>query len=216
MHTSIKEELFIHLCLSEIFITMFCELKKDRHLKIIILSIVAILLLFTLKSAALFLSLFALYGFHHYNLHNELRLQSIRLFFISLICFLPLLILVLSLSEYFLGQFPQQDLVNELKSSSLERKVIFFIGIGILSPLIEELSFRVIIYKAIKNYIGIFPSLFLSSLFFATIHQNILALPTLFLIGCFFSFLYQKYNTIVFPVFAHALFNLIMGTLIIV
>jgi len=156
-----------------------------------------------------------LYGFYHYRLHTELKLQSCRFFLISVICFAPLLTLVLSLSQYFLSEFPQQVIVNEFKNSSSWDRILFLIGISIFSPVIEELTFRVIIFKALKNYIGIFPSLFLTSLFFALIHQNILALPTLFFIVFFFGYLYQKYNTIAFPIIAHALFNLFMGILII-
>ena len=194
---------------------MFCLLNKGGHFKIIIFSIVSIILFFTHKQATLFLSIFALYGFYHYRLHTELKLQSCRFFLISVICFAPLLTLVLSLSQYFFSEFPQQVIVNEFKNSSSWDRILFLIGISIFSPVIEELTFRVIIFKALKNYIGIFPSLFLASLFFALIHQNILALPTLFLIGFFFGYLYQKYNTIAFPIIAHALFNLFMGILII-
>ena len=191
-------------------------LKKDRHYSILIFSFIVVLLFFIHTSGPLLLSLLALYGFYHYNLHTERMHYSFRILFISVAWFLPLLVMILSMSDILLSEYPQQEIVNDLENSSTWRKLSYFLGIAILSPVIEEISFRVIIYKALKFYVGIFPSLFFSSFLFASIHQNIIALPTLFLIGCFFSFLYQKYNTVIFPILAHSFFNLVMGLLIII
>jgi len=191
-------------------------LKKDRHNSILIFSFIVVLLFFIHTTGPLFLPILALYGFYHYNLHTERMQHSFRLFFISLAWFLPLLIIILSISDILLSEYPQQEIVSDLENSSAWRRLSYFFGIAILSPVIEEISFRVIIYKALKFYIGIFPSLFFSSFLFASIHQNIIALPTLFLIGCFFSFLYQKYNTVIFPILAHSFFNLVMGIFIII
>jgi len=191
-------------------------LKKDRHYSILIFSFIVVLLFFIHTSGPLLLPFLTLYGFYHYNLLAERIQHSFRIFFVSLACFLPLLIIILLLSDTLLCEYPQQDIVSDLENASVWRKVSFFFGIAILSPVIEEITFRVIIYKALKYYTGIFPSMFFSSFLFASIHQNIIALPTLFLIGCFFSFLYQKYNNLIFPILAHSLFNLVMGILIII
>lgn len=193
---------------------MVYGLKKDKHSSSLIFSFTVILLFFIHSSGPLLLPFLALYGIYHYKLHFDWRQQSFRSFSTSLIWFLPLLLIILSLSALLLNEYPQQEMVSVLENSSAWKKVSFFVGITILSPIIEEISFRVIIYNALKYYLGIFPSLFFSSLLFASIHQNILALPTLFLIGCYFSFLYQKYSTVIYPILAHSIFNLVMGILI--
>jgi len=195
---------------------MIFGLKNDRHYSILIFSFIVILLFFIHTSGPLLLPILALYGFYYYKLNFGWRLRSFRVFFVSVICFLPLLAIILSLSGFLLSEYPQQEIVSLLENSSAWTRASYFIGIAIVSPIIEEISFRVIIYKALKYYIGIFPSLFFSSLLFASIHQNIIALPTLFLIGCFFSYLYQKYNTVIFPILAHSFFNLVMGISIII
>ena len=193
---------------------MVYESKKDGHFSILIFSFIVILLFFVHSTGPLLLPFLALYGLYHYKLHFEWRQRSLRIFTVSLFYFLPILLLILSLSALLLSEYPQQEMVSALDNSSAWRRASYFVGITILSPIIEEITFRVIIYKALKYYLGIFPSLFFSSLLFASIHQNILALPTLFLIGCYFSFLYQKYNTVIYPILAHSIFNLVMGILI--
>ena len=194
---------------------MVFGLKKGRNYSTLIFLFIVVLLFFLHTTGPLLLPIFALYGVYHYKLSFVIKWQSFRFFTTSLICFLPLLLTILSLNHLLFHEYPQQEIVSKLENSSAWRKASYFIGIVILSPVIEEISFRVIIYRTLKYYIGIFPSMFFSALLFASIHQNILASPTLFLIGCFFSFLYQKYNTVIFPILAHSLFNLFMGCLII-
>jgi membrane protease YdiL (CAAX protease family) len=78
-----------------------------------------------------------------------------------------------------------------------------------LAPVIEELMFRGILYRWIRDRGRPRLALWGSALLFGLIHFNLLALVPLTLFGALLAWLYQRSGNLVLPIFTHAFFNLI-------
>ena len=104
---------------------------------------------------------------------------------------------------------PQQQLVVTIltKNAHWYQRVCFGIGAVVLAPVVEEVLFRGILYRAIKQQ-G-YPQLALwgSSLFFAAIHSNLLTFLPLLGLALTFALLYERTDTLLAPIATHAVFN---------
>jgi membrane protease YdiL (CAAX protease family) len=80
--------------------------------------------------------------------------------------------------------------------------------VAVLPAIIEELFFRRIIfgYLYVQN-LKFWPAAFLSSLFFAGVHEHFVSLFPIFLLGLSLSYAYYKTKSIWVPILLHALNN---------
>jgi membrane protease YdiL (CAAX protease family) len=78
-----------------------------------------------------------------------------------------------------------------------------------LAPVIEELMFRGILYRWIRDRGRPCLALWGSALLFGAIHFNLLAFLPLTLFGVLLAWLYQRSGNLLLPIFTHAFFNLI-------
>ncbi|MCL2860501.1 MAG: CPBP family intramembrane metalloprotease [Oscillospiraceae bacterium] len=86
---------------------------------------------------------------------------------------------------------------------------VLIICTGILTPIVEEIIFRGIIFNRLKEYnIGLQVSIIIQAVIFGIIHFNIVQSTYAMIIGIFFAVIYEKKKTIVAPIIAHMTFNL--------
>ena len=83
-----------------------------------------------------------------------------------------------------------------------------FFVILIIAPIFEEIVFRGLFYKALKNFTPFIHASLISSIVFALIHKNILSFTILFTLSLFLTWIYERTNSILYPILAHSLFNL--------
>lgn len=82
------------------------------------------------------------------------------------------------------------------------------IGSGILTPILEELVFRGIIYGRLRRMMGVFSSVILSSLLFAMIHLNIVQFPYAFLIGIVLAVFVELSKSVWCSILGHVVANI--------
>jgi len=77
----------------------------------------------------------------------------------------------------------------------------------LLSPIVEELVFRKIIFSALLRYTGYWPAAAISSVLFAMAHYNYAASLGYFLLGMVWCRMYNKTKNLGVVIVAHILFN---------
>ncbi len=87
---------------------------------------------------------------------------------------------------------------------------IFFamFAFGIISPIIEEIIFRGIIYNRASRIFSPTIAIILSALLFGLFHGNIVQIPYAVIMGLIITFLYKKYSDFKVPCLFHIVANL--------
>jgi len=104
---------------------------------------------------------------------------------------------------------------NSKTESIQENQTLFaftiaFISAAVLSPIYEELFYRGFIYTWLRERLGIWSSMVISSLIFTVVHiptYNTLLLN--FLVGIICAWVYEKTESVVSSIIVHAVFNAI-------
>lgn len=86
--------------------------------------------------------------------------------------------------------------------------LIQIIGLGVVIPIAEEMMFRGILYKRLRERRPFLYSAVWSALIFALIHGNATQMVYTMLLGVMLSYLYEKYASMRAPVFLHILMNM--------
>ncbi len=86
--------------------------------------------------------------------------------------------------------------------------------LGILTPLSEELVYRALVYKRMREQSGFLASAIYSTLVFAILHVYFVQIIYAFIMGMIFCYLYEKFGSIRAPAAAHMAANIvsILGT----
>lgn len=84
---------------------------------------------------------------------------------------------------------------------------------GILSPFVEEIVFRGVIYNRMKRCFTIKQAVILSALLFGVYHGNLVQGLYGFLIGSLIAYTYEKFNGFFFAILFHAAANLAVYTI---
>ncbi len=98
---------------------------------------------------------------------------------------------------------------------------LLLIGAAVAAPLAEELFFRGMLYPALRNRLPPWPAIGLSALAFAGTHFQdsldgyLLVVLFIFPLGMMLAWLYERRGTIVVPMLAHAVYNLVQVMLLI-
>ena len=77
----------------------------------------------------------------------------------------------------------------------------------VLAPLAEEMIFRGMTYRRIRQYLGVPRGILLSALLFGIYHMNMIQLIYAFVPGLLFAWLYERTRTLIVPVCCHAAAN---------
>ncbi|MBQ9064315.1 MAG: CPBP family intramembrane metalloprotease [Blautia sp.] len=81
--------------------------------------------------------------------------------------------------------------------------LLLIIFMGIVAPVAEEAVFRWLIYLRLRDAVGIFPALLISSLFFGIYHGNLVQAVYAGLLGAAFAFSMEMTGSILSPVLLH-------------
>ena len=127
----------------------------------------------------------------------------------------PLFFILSVFSTKAFNDFAEQNIVLKIRVMEYSAELILtLVMVIIVSPVIEEIYFRKIIYGVLKKYIGMFWACGITSVIFATIHMNLHAFPVLFFLGIVLNCFYENDGTLISPIIFHSLFNTIMIILI--
>ena len=98
------------------------------------------------------------------------------------------------------------DMVTESTVVSLQ--VIVITGAVVIAPVLEELLFRGFFQTTLRSYSERpWLSIFVTSLIFASVHENVTHWPALFVLAVGMGYAYEKSGSLWRPIFIHALFN---------
>lgn len=88
-----------------------------------------------------------------------------------------------------------------------------FAAYGFITPICEELIFRGLIFKRMREHFPFYTAMFGSAMMFGIFHGNIIQSMYAFVMGVLFAYLYEMYGSLKAPVIAHMVVNLVAVTL---
>lgn len=86
--------------------------------------------------------------------------------------------------------------------------IIELLSVVILGPVVEELCFRGLVYRRMRERASVKFSMFFSALIFAVFHGNIVQGVYAFMLGLLMAYVYEKFKNIVAPILFHVGANL--------
>ncbi len=98
-------------------------------------------------------------------------------------------------SEYYARAFGNGSFIMEV------------LCVGIISPILEEIVFRGLIYTRLRRAMPVMAAQILSALFFGAAHMNWMQFIYAFLIGFLMALLFEKYQSIIPSMLFHIAFN---------
>jgi len=112
--------------------------------------------------------------------------------------------LVYEITERILGQFPLEELMEELLT---ENPLLMGINTGVLGPIGEEVFFRGFVYTGLRRKYGVKNGILLSSLFFGLTHGIPWQIPYAFVAGIILAYVYEKTGSLYSPILLHVINN---------
>ncbi|MEM7226579.1 MAG: CPBP family intramembrane glutamic endopeptidase [Pseudomonadota bacterium] len=103
---------------------------------------------------------------------------------------------------------PQLDLIAPSGITTGEM-VAMIIMVAFVVPFTEELVFRGLLYRWLRNRWGVFASALISGVCFAALHNIVLLIPALTLLGMILAWLTERSGSIWPAIVTHGLFNAI-------
>ncbi len=130
----------------------------------------------------------------------------------SYISILPVILMTLSiivwLSNLFNYQPPTQPIFDLFFQEKRSVLVIYLsIFVTILGPIVEEIFFRGFAYRALRDKIGAFKAIALTSLIFAALHTNLAGFFPILILGILLAYLAQKTNSLIPSITVHIMHN---------
>lgn len=107
---------------------------------------------------------------------------------------------------HLLFPYYSEEVATSLFNTSILLAV--YLAVALLAPISEELIYRGLIYRRLRDYIGKKWALVMSALIFGLIHGNMVQFVFAFLIGLALAAVYERYKTIWAPIVAHMAVNL--------
>ncbi len=136
--------------------------------------------------------------------------------FLNLLGVWPLVMAAMSLTilvlRLLVGQdfeVPQHEALEIItQSPALPLQILIVIQAVVVAPLVEEVLFRGLFQTMIRSYVGRpWPAIAMASILFAAVHFNASHWPALFVLALGLGYSYEKSNSLLRPIFMHALFN---------
>lgn len=142
---------------------------------------------------------------------KDLGLAAVRLLAVWPLV-MVMIVIVMAVGKALQGpgyEIPQHEEL-ELITTSTQRslQVLIVILAVVVAPLVEEMLFRGLFQTMIRSYWGRpWLSIAITSVLFATVHQNPEHWPALFMLAMGLGYTYEKSGSLLQPIFMHALFN---------
>ncbi len=99
------------------------------------------------------------------------------------------------------------EILVSLERQSVLQVVLNCTMVAILGPFIEEVFFRGMLYRWLRQKLTLIPSLIISSAFFALMHFDPAQLPALMVGGMVFAYLYERTRSLLPGMICHCLGN---------
>lgn len=118
------------------------------------------------------------------------------------------LLIIIWLCNLFNYQPPAQpifDLFFEEKRSALVIYLTIFVTL--FGPIVEEIFFRGFAYRALRDKIGAFRAIALTSLVFAALHTNLAGFFPILILGILLAYLAQKTDSLIPSIVVHVMHN---------
>ena len=101
-----------------------------------------------------------------------------------------------------------QELVEQLKITSVHNGIIIILTTAIIAPVVEEMLFRGYLQKVLEeSWEDITKSILVTSLFFALVHLNTYWIVQIYLLGMLLGYLSWRTNSIIPGIILHGLNN---------
>ena len=191
---------------------MYKTLPKSKLKKLLLTSSFGLLFVTPFSILILIPSLLAFQKFKNLE-KSRLKKNILSSSFYCFIFFFPLVVSVNIFSSFMFPDFNAQSVVQNLLISNNIR-IEQIISIVFISPFIEELYFRGLLFDQLRSLFGIFISIIITSLYFSFIHLNIISLPTLFTLGIVLALFKIISGNVYLSIFIHMFFNLFMLSMI--
>ena len=142
--------------------------------------------------------------------------KDLGLAFLTLLAVWPLVLAAMSLTLLFTREFfgreyriPQHEALKMItESPALPLQVLLVIVAVVVAPVVEEMLFRGLFQTTIRSYLQRpWPAIVLTSVLFASIHQDMSHWPSLFVLALGLGYAYEKSGSLLRSIFMHALFN---------
>ncbi|MEX2487757.1 MAG: CPBP family intramembrane glutamic endopeptidase [Nitriliruptoraceae bacterium] len=114
----------------------------------------------------------------------------------------------------------EQQLLHDALGGGQALVIAVLIAV-VIAPVAEEVLFRGVLFRALRRRVGLWPAALLSSLIFTGVHVEIvlsqpLALTGLFVFGVVLAWSLDRFQHLIVPIVAHAVFNGISLVLVVV
>lgn len=113
------------------------------------------------------------------------------------------LIIIGNLSEYSIGY---EETATAFYSASLPMQIVC---LGILAPISEELIFRGLMYRRMREDTGFITTVFYSAVVFGLFHGNMVQMLYGMAMGLMLAYVCEKYGSVLAPIVAHITANIL-------
>lgn len=207
---------FISLNLCQVLLILFYSgiiIEKNPNLTEVKIESQAINQLTTIIS-----TVFAFYVFKK-SMKENIEIKKEKLNIQNIIIYSLILIGIGNIGEYFVKflnliinqfgyDFSFENYNNIFLAKNLIDYLFIILSVVIVAPIVEELTYRYILNKSLKEY-GKLPSLIVSSLLFGIIHCQFYQIIPAIAAGIILSLIYFKTNDIRYSIIVHMINNLI-------
>jgi len=128
----------------------------------------------------------------------------------------PLVSFVSWLQMQIMGQpiqNPQMDLLKP-ERFGWDLYLGMLLVAGVLAPMVEELAFRGLLYRWLRERLGIWIAAFGSAIGFSVLHGIPGLIPAIAVLGLVLAWIYEITGTIWAPIIVHGLYNAIVTTIL--
>ncbi len=99
-----------------------------------------------------------------------------------------------------------KNVQSNLADSSV---ILQFLVLGVLTPILEELLFRGVIYKRLKLYCDVSVAAYIAAIIFGIAHFNLIQGLYAFILGIVLSYIYEKNSSLIDTMVAHGAANVV-------
>lgn len=113
------------------------------------------------------------------------------------------LIMIGNLSDYSASY---EEIAEVFYSPSIEMQLLC---LGILTPVAEELVFRGLMYRRMREDTGFVAAMVYTAVVFGVFHGNVVQMLYGFIMGLMLAYVYEKYGSVAAPIMAHITVNIV-------
>lgn len=148
------------------------------------------------------------------NYKKNIRLFNFRRFNSGLIFKIILITVILAIIVHCIAHFLNQNVLNRSDTiyfnqfkDSPAPLLFSIISISVFPAIFEEIAFRGILFDEAYKVTGLKPTILITSILFTLMHLSLLSSLWLFPLALFFGYLRAKYNTLLYGMIGHFIYN---------